>query len=258
MIRRYVLCTVFLAAAAVAMLSAGAPAGAGQPVTLRAQPSSGPQVTLGDLFDGTGAAGFVVIGYGAPVGQSAVLDAGVVQRLARQHGLDWNNPGGLGRILVRGVELALSSDARTVEALTYTRSLMAGDIVEPGDLGYAKVAAFAVPPDAPRDGDAVIGMTARRPLRAGAPVAQRDVSAAQVIKRDDVVEVTYDADGISLVLQGKAMAAAVVGEPLAVMNTGSKKLIQAIAVGPDRAVVGPDAERLRAAVDTPSQFAALR
>lgn len=250
MIRVLVLC---------AALFATAPAFAAQPVTLRAEPSSGPEVTLGDLFDGAGPAGLAVIGYGAPAGQSAVLDAMVVQRLARQHGLDWSNAAGVSRILVRGVDATSASSARTVEALTYTHSLMAGDVVQPGDIGYAKVAAFAVPPDAPRDGEAVIGMTARRPLRVGAPVAAHDVSPAVVIKRDDIVEVTYEADGISLVLQGKAMAAAVIGEPLAVMNTASKKVIQAIAVGPDRAVVGPDAERARAAAINPSsQFAALR
>lgn len=242
------------------MLMAAAPALAGQPVSLRAEPSSGPQVTLGDLFDGAGGAGPVVIGYGAPAGQSAVLDAVVVQRLARQHGLDWSNPDGLGRILVRGggADAPPSSGARTAEALTYTRSLMAGDIVQPTDIGYTRIAAFATPPDAPRDPEAVIGMTAKRPLRIGAPVAQHDVAPALVIKRDDVVEVAYNADGISLILQGKAMAAAALGEPLGVMNTASKKVIQAVAVGPDQAVVGPDAARVRdTAARAPSQFAAL-
>jgi hypothetical protein len=40
------------------------------------------------------------------------------------------------------------------------------------------------------------------------------------------------------------------------MNTSSKKVFQAIAIGPDQAVVGPEAERMRAAsVVDPAQFA---
>jgi hypothetical protein len=38
----------------------------------------------------------------------------------------------------------------------------------------------------------------------------------------------------------------------------SKKVIQAVVTGADEAVVGPEAEALRAAHQTTSQFAALR
>jgi flagella basal body P-ring formation protein FlgA len=259
MTRRRLRGTSWIAAAAGLAALSSAPAFAGQPVSLRANLSSGADVTLGDLFDGAGGAGSVVIGYGAPPGQSAVLDAGAVQRLARLHGLDWDNPNAIRRILVRsGTPPAEAPAPRTIDALAYTRNLATGDIVQPQDIAYAKIAAFALPLDAPRDADAVIGMVVRRPLRAGAPVAGHDVSLPLVIKRDDIVQVIYNSEGISLTLQGKAMAAAAVGEPLGVMNTVSNKVIQAVAVGPDQAVVGPDAERMRTTAVPPAQFAALR
>jgi len=89
-------------------------------------------------------------------------------------------------------------------------------------------------------------------------VAAHDLGLALVIKRDDVVQVTYHDEGISLVLQGKAMADAASGEPIAIENTISKKVIQAVATGPDQAVVGPEAEAIRAAqAVTPSQLAAI-
>ena len=63
----------------------------------------------------------------------------------------------------------------------------------------------------------------------------------------------------SIGLQGKAMSAAAVGDPLSVLNTNSKKVIQAIAVGPDQAVVGPEAEQFRAAsLPYANQFADTR
>ena len=245
----------------LALALACAPAAfAGQPVDLRTDPISGRSVTLGDLFDNAGSQSGVMIGYGAPAGQDAVLDAGEVQRLAHLHGLDWTNPGHIRRIVVRSDGSAPSETAvptgRMVDALTYSRNLAAGDIIQPTDLVYAKVAAFAVPSDAPRDPEAVIGKMVKRPLRSGATAAGHDVSAAQVIKRDDMVQVAFREDGVSLVLQGKAMANAAAGEPVAVLNTLSKKVVQAIAVGPDEAVVGPDAEQYRgSSFNNPLQFA---
>jgi len=84
--------------AATALLLAG-PALAG-PVTLKANPVDGDgQVTLGDVFDGAGSASGVVIG--ARSGPSVVFEAGQLQAMARQSGLDWANPTGLRRVVVR-------------------------------------------------------------------------------------------------------------------------------------------------------------
>jgi flagella basal body P-ring formation protein FlgA len=71
------------------------------------------------------------------------------------------------------------------------------------------------------------------------------VGAAQVIKSGDIITVLFEADGISLALQGKAMAAAGVGEGLAVQNLTSKKIIQAMVTGPGQAVVGPAADQMK-------------
>lgn len=87
-----------LIVAAAALLLAG-PALAG-PVTLKANPvDADGQITLGDVFDGAGSASGVVIG--ARSGPSAVFEAGQLQAMARQSGLDWANPAGLRRVVVR-------------------------------------------------------------------------------------------------------------------------------------------------------------
>ncbi|MDI6625763.1 MAG: flagella basal body P-ring formation protein FlgA, partial [Brevundimonas sp.] len=83
-----------LIVAAAAMLLAG-PALAG-PVSLKANPvDADGRITLGDVFDGAGSASGVVIG--ARSGPSAVFEAGQLQAMARQSGLDWANPTGLRR-----------------------------------------------------------------------------------------------------------------------------------------------------------------
>ena len=181
-------------------------------------------------------------------GPSVVLDAAAVQGLARRSGLDWGNPQGLRRIVVRGGggEAASAGPQRgNVEVLTWSRSLNAGDVIQPQDMTWTKVA--GAPSDAPRDADAVIGMTARRPLREGAVVAQRDVTAQQVIKAGDMVQITWADGGISLTLQAKALGPAAVGQSFNAQNPASKKVIEAVATAPGQAATGPEAQRLKAA-----------
>lgn len=235
-------------------LAAG-PAFAGQPVTLKAEASDKDGVvTLGELFVGAGSASSVPVA--ARTGRSVILDARAVQLAARRAGLEWANAEGLSRIVVQSAEAVAAAQVGSsavrgnVEVLTYARSLAAGEIVQPEDLIWGKAA--AAPATAPSDAEQVIGLAARRPLRAGASVSTRDVAPPVVIKTGELITVVYENEGISLALQGKAMASASVGDTLTVQNIQSKKVLQAVAVGPGQAVVGPVADQLRAA---PTRFA---
>ena len=241
---------------ALAALTLALPA-AGRPVTLKADTASeGQIVTLGDIFEDAGPAAAIPVAN--RTGSSVVIDAALVQSAARRAGLDWTNAEGLRKIVVHGGPAGVGGPAgapvtqaraaavshANVEVLSWSRNLQTGEIVQPTDLTWVKVA--AAPADSPTDTDALIGQSARRPLRAGAVVLARDVAAAQVIKAGDVVTVTYEADGISLTMQGKALAAAGVGDALSVQNPTSKKIVQALVPGPGQAVVGPAAEQMRA------------
>jgi len=240
---------------ALAALLIATPALAGQAVSLRSDTTDADgRITLGELFDGAGAASEVVVA--TRVGPSAVLDAGAVQIAARRAGLDWANSNGVRRIIVRqGSDSGLAGASRgNVEVLAYARSLATGEMVQPEDLVWIKVAAS--PSDAPRDADDLIGMTVKRPLRQGAAASLRDVSTPQVIKAGDIVAVTYEDDGVALTLQGKAMAAGAVGESLMVQNTASKKIIETVVTGPGSTAVGPQAMRLKANRNNTLRYAA--
>jgi len=236
---RFLKASLTLAAAAALLAS---PALAGQAVTLKAEPMDADGVvTLDDLFDGAGAAGKVAVA--SKPGASVVLDAGAVQASARRAGLEWANTQGLRRIVVRAGAVGATASKGNVEVLTYARNLNAGETVRPEDLVWAKFA--AAPMDAPRDVDAVIGMTARRPLREGGVVSTRDVAAPQVIKAGDMVNVAYQDGAITVSLTGKAIAAATLGETVGIENPSSRKVISAIATGPGQALVGPGASQFR-------------
>jgi flagella basal body P-ring formation protein FlgA len=247
--------TMSLGALSLAALLIATPALAGQGVSLRSDTTDADgRITLGELFDGAGAASDVVVA--TRVGPSAVLDAGAVQIAARRAGLDWSNSNGVRRIIVRqGSDGAVAGASRgNVEVLAYARSLATGEMVQPEDLVWIKAAAG--PSDAPRDADDLIGMTVKRPLRQGAAASLRDVSTPQVIKAGDIVAVTYEDDGVALTLQGKAMAAGAVGESLMVQNTASKKIIETVVTGPGSTAVGPQAMRLRSNRNNTLRYAA--
>ena len=233
---------VFLAALALA-----GPALAATPVTLKADVvDADGMVTLGDIFDGAGAAGATPVA--ARTGSSVMLSAAAVRGAAYRAGLDWPNAEGLRQIVVRGGAAggpATVSARGNVDVLTWARSIAAGEMVQPADVVWGKAA--MAPADAATDPDAVVGMAARRALRAGAVVAGRDVAAPQVIKANETVTLTYDNQGVSLALQAKALSGGAVGETINVQNVTSKKTVTAVVTGPGQAAVGPGAEQLKLA-----------
>lgn len=230
-------------------------------VTLRPALVADGAVTLGDIFEGAGSKADVVI---SPV--AGVLDTAQLQRIAMQHGLTWANETGLRRITVRaegapaGESVASSGaparSARGVEALTWARNINAGEIIRADDLTWATVP--VAPSGAADDAEMLIGKAARRPLRSGGVAADRDVTAAQVIKKDDMVTITFVSGPVQIQLQAKAKESAAIGESFDFINAQSGKVMQAIAAGPGRAVVGPEAERLRTLILTDPSRLALR
>lgn len=237
------------AALALILTALAGPVLAGQPVTLRIQPMDADGVvTLGEIFEGAGAAASRPVA--TRTGPILLLSAAVVRAAATRAGLDWPNAEGLRQIAVRGASgpAAATAPRGNVEALTWARSLSAGEIVQPQDLVWAPVA--AAPTDAPGEPEAVIGQAARRPLRAGAAVTGRDVSAPMVIRAGDVITLSYEAGGVSLALQAKAMAGGAVGETISAQNVTSKKTVQAVVSGPGQAVVGPAADALKLTAPT--------
>lgn len=227
----------------VAGLALAGPSLAATPVTIRADAfDADGVVTLGEIFDGAGAAAQTPVA--SRTGQTVMLSASVVRAAAARAGLDWANAEGLRQIVVRsGAQAAATAGRTNVDVLTWTRSIAVGEIIQPQDVVWGKAA--LAPAGAPSDPDRVVGLAARRTLRAGAAVGSTDVSAPQVVKANDIVTLLFEDSGISLSLQAKALGAGAVGETISVQNTNSRKTIQAVVTGPGSAVVGPAAQQFR-------------
>ena len=259
--------TILMGASALAV-SAFAMDAQASTVTLIASPTDADgQITLGELFEGAGAAASIVVG--RRTGPSAVLDAAQVQVAARRAGLNWANAEGIRRIIVRegagaGAPLAVQSSMASaparagamVEALTFTRSLSAGEVIQPEDVMWTQVQAHLAPAAGPQDAAEIIGLSARRPMRAGQAVNARDLAAPQVIARNDMVEVLYQDNGIELTITGRAQRNATQGDMVSILNLQSNRTIEAVAVAPGRAIAGPAARMMRSSSTRSNQYAA--
>jgi len=185
------------------------------PVTLKLNPvDDDGRVTLGDVFDGAGsAANFVLAGRTGP---SVVFEASQLQAIASRNGLQWANPNGLRRVVVREASLAPTTGGNAASAMATATNTPAP----------TQPAATAPPP-------------------------LRQVRAARVIARNDMVEVAYVAGGVTLTVTGRATRDAAAGEGVPILNVASGRTIDAVAIGPGRAVTGPEAQAVR----TQSPFA---
>ena len=205
-------------------------------------------VTLGELFDDAGLASGVRVA--TRTAATVELDAAQVQTIARRNGLEWANPTGIRRIIVRsgpaGGVAALTPAAQvrgaaTVEVLTYARSIAAGETIQPEDVVWTTVQAHQAGAGGPDDAEDVIGLSARRPLRAGTAVRSADLTRPQVIARGDMIDVVYENNGVSLTLRCRALEAATMGEAFRVQNVESGRTIEVVAIEPGRALAGPAA-----------------
>jgi flagella basal body P-ring formation protein FlgA len=75
----------------------------------------------------------------------------------------------------------------------------------------------------------IIGLAARRVLRANKPVRLNDLEAPKLIRKNQLVTIMLEAPGLTLRTQGKALADASKGEAVRVLNTRSKRVIHATA-----------------------------
>lgn len=239
-------------AAALSLLGlTPAPVQAQDTLVLKAQVTDGDgRITLGDLFDNAGPAADVVVG--TRIGPSAVLDAGEVQARARQAGQSWPNPQGLRRIIVSaGADGASATQiraeaGRTKEVLVFTRALSAGEIVAPTDIAWQPVQAHLTGGSLISDPEIAIGKTVRTPVREGGVVRPGDLTAPVVVKRTEMVKVSWQLNGISLSMTGPAQKDGAIGDLILVQNPQSKKLIEAVVTGPGSAAAGDTAQNLRA------------
>ena len=116
----------------------------------------------------------------------------------------------------------------TLQIPVLSRTVAPGDVIQLGDIDWQSLRLDRVAPNAITDPKQLVGMTARRPLRAGHTLRLTDVSMAATIKKNAAVTLSVQTDNMSLTTPGRALEDGALGQPIRVVNTTSNKQLTGI------------------------------
>ena len=118
-----------------------------------------------------------------------------------------------------------------------TRAIARGDVIEEGDVQYQSVRASRVKAQAIRDLTDVIGKAARRTLQPETILTRRDVRIPVLVKRNAIVNMVLQTPTLNITTQGRALENGGMNETVRVMNTDSRKTIEARVSGVNEVTV---------------------
>ena len=117
----------------------------------------------------------------------------------------------------------LWATAGTAEVLVAVRTIPAQSLIGPNDLVLARIdAAGGVD-----DPALLVGMEARVALYAGRPVRPADVGFPAIVDRNEIIPLIYNAGGLYIATEGRALGRAGAGEIIRVMNLTSRTTVTA-------------------------------
>ncbi|MGF1464358.1 MAG: flagellar basal body P-ring formation chaperone FlgA [Maricaulaceae bacterium] len=117
------------------------------------------------------------------------------------------------------------------------RPIPSGQVIEAGDLEWIQVREDRLRADMAQDPADLVGMAARRTLRAGSPVRALDVRPPVTIAKNDLVDVVFETAGMRLTARARALEDAATGDMARLMNLNSNRMIEAEVTGPGQARV---------------------
>lgn len=111
------------------------------------------------------------------------------------------------------------------------RDMAIGETISENDLTTVEIAADRASGTLLTSTESLIGQAARRSLRARTPLFTYDVRKPVLVKKGDLVTIAFGLPGIELTAQGQAQADAAKGDTVAVLNTHSRRTIEARVTG---------------------------
>ena len=116
----------------------------------------------------------------------------------------------------------------TVQLPVLARAVAPGEVIQLADLDWMAIRIDRVSANAATDPKQLVGMTARRPLRANQMLRINDIAMAPTIHRGSMVTLMVQTENMTLTAQGRAIEDAAVGQPIRVINTMSNKPLTGI------------------------------
>lgn len=153
-----------------------------------------------------------------------------------------------GSTLTRGAPLRYSGSAvETRNAAVLVHSLARGETIKASDVAIERRPKSQVGDDIADEAGRVIGLAARRALRAGQALRTVDLMKRDLVQRGDPVMLIFEVPGVVLTIRGKALEAGTEGDIISVVNSQSKRTVQGTVSGPGRVTVSTAVPRIAAA-----------
>jgi flagella basal body P-ring formation protein FlgA len=116
-----------------------------------------------------------------------------------------------------------------IEAPQLVATLGAGTILTPDDLQLRPIPLKFAENSSIATMGQLVGKQLQRQSRAGMVLRVADVADPQLVARNDIVTVYLHSGPLTLTIKGTALNAASLGQPVAVMNSASKRIVHGVA-----------------------------
>ncbi|MDP3328128.1 flagellar basal body P-ring formation chaperone FlgA [Parvibaculum sp.] len=159
--------------------------------------------------------------------------------------ISYNTRSGAFTAIVRAPAGDMLSPLRRVTGRAYavldvpvlTRDMQPGDVVRQQDIDWVRLPANRVSQNMIASLDHLVGMSPRRPARAGEPLRQSDMSPPIVVDKGAQVDVTLVSGSLTLPARGRALQSGAVGDIVNVLNTRSNRTLQGVVTGPNMVTI---------------------
>jgi flagella basal body P-ring formation protein FlgA len=125
----------------------------------------------------------------------------------------------------------------TAEIVTLAHPLARGEFVQQNDIMIERRPREEIAADAIRQSSAIVGLAARRNLRAGRPVRSAELMKPELVGRNDPVTLVFESPGVVVSVRAKAIESGAEGDVIQVLNQQSKRTVQGVVEGRGRVVV---------------------
>ncbi len=129
---------------------------------------------------------------------------------------------------------------------TLSRYMQAGDVIEESDIEWRRLRMSRIARATITDQRDLVGMALKRQMPPYQPLRASDVTRPVVISKGSLITLIYRSANMVLTAEGRALTDGGEGETIRVLNTQSKRTVEAFVLSPHEATVSNAAIRLSA------------
>lgn len=138
-----------------------------------------------------------------------------------------------------GAEAAVTGYVKaTIEVPVLRRTLQRGEVIVDEDVDYVTMPAASLQKGLMLDPSKLVGTAARRTLHADRAVRAADLMTPILVAKNSNVSMIYAVGALQITARGRALSDAGQGETVLVLNTTSKKTVEAVVLNANTVAVG--------------------